>query len=66
MHQQRPSSRIHRRQLLGLGAGVLAGLCLPRVARAGVELTTLQLSRVDGALMVVVEVAFGSLGVDPG
>ena len=30
----------------------MAGLCLPRVARAGVELTTLQLSRVDGALMV--------------
>lgn len=52
MHQQRPSSRIRRRQLLGLAAGVLAGLWLPGVARAGVELTTLQLSRVDGALMV--------------
>lgn len=43
---------MRRRQLLGAGAGLLAGLLLPRPARAGVELTTLQVSRDDGALMV--------------
>jgi len=52
MHPWRLSSRIHRRQLLGLGAGVLAGLALPGPATAGVELTTLQVTRADGALMV--------------
>lgn len=45
---------LHRRQVLGLGLGMglLTGLALPLPARAGVELTTLQLSRADGALMV--------------
>jgi hypothetical protein len=52
MHQRRLSSRIHRRQLLGLGAGVLTGLALPGPALAGVELTTLQVMRADGALTV--------------
>jgi hypothetical protein len=43
---------IGRRRLLGLGAGLLAGLGWPDPARAGVELTTLQISRADGALMI--------------
>lgn len=41
-----------RRQLLGLGAGLLAGLAWPLPARAAVELTSLQVQRSDGALMV--------------
>lgn len=52
MHPRRLSSRIHRRQLLGLGAGALAGLLLHGAARAGVELTTLQVARADGGLLL--------------
>lgn len=41
-----------RRQALILAAGLLAGLVLPRRARAAVELTTLQLVRSEGALLL--------------
>lgn len=49
MHQRR---LFHRRQVLGLGVAALASLSWPAPARAGVELSTLQLSRADGALML--------------
>ncbi|MBK7264011.1 MAG: DUF4390 domain-containing protein [Rubrivivax sp.] len=50
MHRRRP---IDRRQLLGLGAMLLAGSTLPRPAQArgdAVELVSLQTMRSDGAL----------------
>ena len=49
MHHRRP---LDRRQLLCLGAGLLAGSLCPRLARAQVELASLQAVRADGALMI--------------